>query len=394
MRSEDDTGKAVTGYAREHILARLNKAAKYGKEVVELLSDRSGTNSSDQDVLEVQAYHASLRGTLLFEKQVEGVKKNKDVSKNQEAWNLCLSELAVAHISYAALLHDSKKDIFKDILTNTIDPSIRYAAYQAKISRTVAVSTVAQQSFPSERSELSKLVLQIWPEAFEQKQVSSSQKEAEVSGTVPDSIKWRGRSAKIADATIGQALAQASIAQTTLEEYLSSNQTIPSSKKAAAYDNILIAYQDAVDANRKAIEEIEKEGVDEGDSRMQDLRISDLTLNYVLVSWRIGRNRVLIGQDDGMTLPEQIVKRSKRSRKDDVFRKDKPEARSRQLQQLRERVVLYDSTLQSMDNLKSVRGAMRDSTFVAELDAKRSYFQALKYVTSLEHSDPLTNDES
>ena len=69
-------------------------------------------------------------------------------------------------------------------------------------------------------------------------------------------ISWRGRAANIVDAAIGQALVSIEAASRNL-----SSSTAASSPKdrANAYDDILIASQDAVDATRRAIEELEKE---------------------------------------------------------------------------------------------------------------------------------------
>jgi signal recognition particle subunit SRP68 len=47
------------------------------------------------------------------------------------------------------------------------------------------------------------------------------------------------------------------------------------------------------------------------------------------------------------------------------------------LARLRERIVLYDSILQSIDSIKELPGAA-ELSFREELDGKRAYFQALK----------------
>ena len=197
---------------------------------------------------------------------------------------------------------------------------------------------------------------------------------------VPNSITWRGRKANVVDAAIGQALAQVATAESKLSTFLTSRVEAFNKEKAAAYDDILVASQDAADATRRATEELEKEGVDEGDARMQDLRVSTLAINYDLVSWRVGRNRVLIANDDGRTFTELRPRRPKRSRQDGTEYAEKGEPKAKKLARLRERVVLYDATIQSIDAIKDLRGAMRDSKFVDELEAKRAYFQALKYV--------------
>ena len=188
------------------------------------------------------------------------------------------------------------------------------------------------------------------------------------------------------DASIGQALAAVASAEPQLVSFLKSNPSALPRDRAGAYDDILVASQDAADATRRAIEELEKERVDEGDARMQDLRVTSLAVNYALVSWRVGRNRVLIGSEDGRLFEEKKPKSSKRARD-----QHKSEPRGSQLARLRERVVLLDATIQSIDSIKELRGAMRDESFVREVDGKRAYFQALRWVIFCFFSPTLTD---
>ena len=195
-------------------------------------------------------------------------------------------------------------------------------------------------------------------------------------------ITWRNRKANIVDAAIGQALVLVESASSSLA---SSSESKTPKDKGAAYDDVLNASQDAVDATRRAIEELEKEGVDEGDGRMQDLRVTHLAVNYDLISWRIGRNRALIGSDDGLTFPANPPQKPRRPRKDGKEWVEREEPTGRKLARLRERVALYDAILQSIDSIKELRGAARDVDFIAELDGQRAYFQALKCL-NLSHS--------
>lgn len=190
------------------------------------------------------------------------------------------------------------------------------------------------------------------------------------------------------DAAIGQALSSVDTASAVLDN--SAAASASAKDRANAYDDILIASQDAVDAARRAIEELEKEGVDEGDARMQDLRVTNLAVNYDLVSWRIGRNRVLIGADDGLTFPPNPPQRPRRPRKDGKEWAEREEPTGRKLARLRERIALYDAILQSVDSIKELRGAARDTSFIAELEAQRAYFQALKCL-NLSHSYAFLN---
>jgi signal recognition particle subunit SRP68 len=48
------------------------------------------------------------------------------------------------------------------------------------------------------------------------------------------------------------------------------------------------------------------------------------------------------------------------------------------LAHLREKAVLYDSILQSLDSIKELPGIAADEAFQEELQAKYNYFAALK----------------
>ncbi|KAF2258711.1 hypothetical protein CC78DRAFT_525875 [Lojkania enalia] len=371
--SEDNADKSITGSTRRHIISRLHKAVRYAEDIVGLLSDRASSGANDRDILEAKAYAYSLAGAEEFEKQAEGIKDN-DASPDR--WSSCLTNFSAARVIYSALFKAKKKDMFKDILAGTTDPSIRYAAYQHRIPRTVGVPAVSKKFFPKDDVELTQAVEKLDSTALQEE-------ESTPSGSV---IMWRNRKANIVDAAIGQAIVSVEAASEELSKF---SETSNSPKdKAAAYDDVLIACQDAADATRRAIEELEKEGVDEGDARMQDLRVTSLAVNYDLIAWRVGRNRVLIGSDDGLTFSPNPPQKPRRPRKDGKEWVKREEPTGRKLARLRERVALYDASLQSIDSIKDLRGAVRDADFIAELDGQRAYFQALKCL-NLAHSHAL-----
>jgi len=383
--TEDNSGRGITGSMRSHIISRLAKAAKISGELVDLLRQEGESKAVEHDVLEARAYQSSLAGSEEFEKQSEG-QRSSDSQASEKRWQECLRQYSKARVIYAALLEKDRKEVYREILANTVDPTIRYAAYQAHISRTVAIPTVAKRYFPRDDDELASQVQKLDPYALKDKPVAETNGEQQASPQeVPNSVTWRGRKANIVDASIGQALASVTAAEARLRSYLSSNPTASTRDKAAAYDDVLIASQDAADATKRATDELEKERVDEGDPRMQDLRVTSLAVNYDLVSWRVGRNRILIGDKDGLTFEAHQPKKPKRLRKDGTEYPEKEEPRGRKLARLRERVVLYDATIQSINSVKDLRGAMRDANFVEELDSKASYFRALKCL-NISHS--------
>ncbi|KAK3056730.1 signal recognition particle subunit srp68 [Extremus antarcticus] len=382
--TEDASGKGITGATRRHVISRLAKAAKVARNLLGLLGERNASKASSQDVLEGRAYAASLGGAEEFEKESGG-----EQQAGEKRWHECLKQYSEARIIYAALYERDKKDVYRDILANTVDPTIRYAAYQAHLSRTIAIPTVAKRFFPKDDSQLVKAIEEVDSYALKDKPVPKTEEEKQdLPQAAPSSVTWRGRKASIVDASIGQALASVSTAEARLRSYLSSNTSAANKDKAGAYDEILVSSQDAADATKRATDELEKERVDEGDARMQDLRVTSLAVNYALVSWRVGRNRALVGaEDDGMTFESQAQKKLKRPRKDGTEYPDKEEGRGHKLARLRERVVLYDASIQSVNSVKELRGAMRDQKFVDELDAKANYFRALKCLNiSFSHS--------
>jgi signal recognition particle subunit SRP68 len=169
LHSEDNADKNITGSTRQHIISRLHKAVQSAKEVVTLLSD-SASGATETDVLEAKAYVYALAGAQEFEKQAEGVKAK---GASPQRWDACLTNFAAARVLYSALHKATKKDLFKDVLTGTIDPSIRYAAYQNRIPRTVGVPAVARKYFPKDE-QLSKAVQQIDASALQEEEATAS----------------------------------------------------------------------------------------------------------------------------------------------------------------------------------------------------------------------------
>lgn len=190
---------------------------------------------------------------------------------------------------------------------------------------------------------------------------------------LPESVTWRSRTVPLDDASISQALAAASAAETGLSAWLGGAGKSASAKdRAAAYDNVIIASQDAVDSTKSAIDDLTSEGVDPGDKRIQALQITRTAVNYSLVGWRVGRNRVLCGEQDGLTFEDESTAQGGKVTKHSA-------GNGKKLNKLRERVVLYDSTLQSLDFILELPGVAADTAFVQDLEAKRRYFRALRY---------------
>lgn len=363
--SADTSTKGITGSTRRHIISRLRKATIYAGQLVGILHDRSTAGASAENVLEARAYFSTLAGSVEFEKQ---------------SWERCVQQYSEAHMIYTALSTSTTSDVFKDILNNTIDPSIRYAAYQLRLPRTLAVPTISQRYFPRSDVQLIAELERLNPDLLSERTPGPKNKLGNESDKIPKTISWRSRTVGLEDASIAQALASVSAAEQLLSNFPSKPESdrMSAKERAAAYDQVLIPSQDAVDATKSAIEELLGEGIGSGDKRMQALQVTRTAVNYALIGWRIGRNRILCGQQDGAVLEPETISKPKKARKDGKEWVPKEEGTGRKLARLRERVVLYDATLQSLDSIKELPGVAADGALTTELNAKRAYFQALK----------------
>ena len=360
--SADSGNKSISGSTRRHINSRLHKASTYAQHLVQLLRDEK-SGASHEDILEARAYYVSLRGATGFEKR---------------DWEQCLHQYSESRLLYATLAksgNTKRADVFRDLLSTRIDPSLRYAAYQSKLSRTTSIDAIVARYIPREESEYVQDILKADPDVLN---IGRPGQKKGAGGEAKKTIQWRSREVTLEDASTAQALGAVETAESKLLSFLSSNSELDAKAKAAAYDEVLIPSQDAVDATKTAIDELSGEGVPQSDERMQALQITRTAVNYALVGWRIGRNRVLCGSQDGAILEDDSSTKSPKPRKDGKPPKAQKEGTGRKLTRLRERVVLYDSTLQSLDSVKSLPGVAADQAFVQELDVKMAYFAALR----------------
>ncbi|KAL8911205.1 MAG: hypothetical protein Q9171_003611, partial [Xanthocarpia ochracea] len=360
----DSSAQGTTGSTKRHIVSRLQKASGYAAQLVNLLQETGRSGASTESVLEARAYQQSLQGAIKFEKR---------------SWEQCLQSYSETRLLYLALAQSAKPDdVFKDLLASTIDPSMRYAAYQLKLPRTISIETIVARYLQRADNSYVAKALKSHPDLLQEPGSAAKKSAPGESADTPKTINWRSRTVNLEDATTAQALASVSAAESKLASFLAANQDSDRRVKAAAFDDVLIPSQDAVDAVKTAIDELTAEGVAQGDPRMQSLQITRTAVNYNLVEWRVGRNRVLCGQQDGATFESEPMKKPKRPRADEEARVAQEESIGRKLRRLKERVVLYDSTLQSLDSVKEFPGVAADQAFVNELEAKKAYFSSLR----------------
>ena len=367
IHSADTGANGLTGTAKRHIVSRLQKASVFAKQLVELLQDTETSKASSEAILEVRAYYLSLCGAIAFEKQ---------------RWQACVQDFAEARFIYTTLAQSQNgDDLFRDLSSSTIDPSIRYAAYQLKIPRTTSIESIVLQSIRRSEAPYVAEILNRYPEALDDQTASKKTLSGGDATDVPTSLQWMSRNVKLEDAATAQALAAVSSAERTLSSFLSANPAATARAKAAAYDEVLIPSQDAVDATKTAIDELTADGVPQSDPRMQSLQITRTAVNYGLIGWRTGRNRILCGEQDGAVLEPLKPRQDKKAKQGDKDIRLQPapvESTSHRLKRLKERVVLYDATLQSLESVHLLPGVAADQLFLREIESKSAYFAALR----------------
>ncbi|CAM1511419.1 Fc.00g089320.m01.CDS01 [Cosmosporella sp. VM-42] len=361
--SHNTDQKGITGRTRSHIISRLTKAVNIADELVDIISQTDVTSATTTDILEAEAYASLIRGAKDFERQ---------------AWEPSLRNYATSRIIYSALAAATNGDLFKDLLSETIDPSIRYAAYQLKTPRTVPVPIIARKAFPESDTELVERVNSVDPNILAQGDLESK-KGVPGAENAPKTLTWRSREVNIEDAQIALAWGAVLVAKDRLAENLKDAEDRQPHELAGAYDEILTATQDAVDATKQAIDEMRGEGVDQGDPRMQSLQITRTAVNFEMVSWRIGRNRVLTGSHDGATEDYSSSRRRKGKKADKEPKNEEKELPpGRKLAKLKEKVALYDGTLTNIESIKELPGVANDQELATRIDAFLKYFEALK----------------
>lgn len=364
----DSANQPLTGSTKRQVISRLRKATIYADTLVQVLKELSSRDSHRAQVLEAQAYSSMLSGNLLFEKA---------------KWRACIRCFSASRVIYAVLTNYPKNDTFKELLSSTIDPSLRYAAYQCDLPRTKAVSELAVETISEEDCQLKSEIESVDPNAFQtmNKKEHRQEKDAAESEPTPSSIAWRSRIVKIEDASIAQILAVAlAKEQRLITQYQDQSPEMDQTLLINLYEEVITARQESVDVTKTAIEELAAEGVEVGDPRVQSLQITKTAVSFALIEWQVGRNRVLCGPGDGVVSEFHSGKQVRSRKGSTEAQKQKVESSGKRLSRLRQLLLQYDSSLQSLENVKALPGIAGDKVFVTDLDSARNYYQALKCV--------------
>ncbi|KAK7743204.1 signal recognition particle subunit srp68 [Cytospora paraplurivora] len=351
----------ITADTRSNIVSKLVKAVKIVEKLVTTLSD-SASGANTTDVLSAKAYAAFLKG---------------DSSFRSKKWQDSLQSYSVAKVVYSALPSSKLEgNSFKDFVSASVDSPLRYAQRQLHIPTTLSILSLAKKYFPHQDQALVSGVEEVAPGFLKQDEVADQADEG-----ARKTLTWRNRQVSVEDAEIALKLEALEAAAIELSEKLGSSPDLRPNAQAEAYDTVLELSNDAVDATQQAMDELREQSIAQGDPRMQNLAVLRTKLKYDLLSWQIGRNRVLLGERDGAVLGDgPSIKKSA----DDEAPAIKD---SQQVKQLEKKVNVYNKTLQNLEVAKELPGVAADDHLAAEIDAVIKYFTALKSLaTSRAHT--------
>ena len=232
--------KGLSSRTRSHMVSRLDKAGRTAQDLADALGHTQSSGASGTDVLEAKAYAALIRGGMHFEKHT---------------WEACLGSYAVARVVYGALAATGKGDLFKDLVSETIDPSIRYAAYQLKTPRTVPIPIIARKAFPRSDDALVQQINDLDPSGLADADAAATQGAA-AAEAAPTTLTWRSREVPMEDAQIALAWASVEGAKSRLAAVVEACQEKQPHEVASVYDEILTATQDAVDATKQGFDDV------------------------------------------------------------------------------------------------------------------------------------------
>lgn len=345
----------VNSETKKQVISQLVHATKIVENLVAVLtSSESGATSAN--ILSAWAYAAVLKG---------------DASFRGKKWQQCLESYSTAKVIYTVLPATTVEgNIFKDYVSDSVDTPLRFAQRQLNIPTSLSILGLSRKHFPQSDEALVSRLEEIAPGFLKEDEDTTM-----ADGGALRTVIWRNRKVPVEDAEIALKLDALETAASELSKKLGLSSDLRPNNRAEAYDAVLEISNDAVDATQQVIDELKEQGVAQGDSRMQNLAVLRTKLKYDLLSWQIGRNRVLMGDKDGAVLGDgpSVKRKNKLPEVDQPLIKD-----SQQVKQQEKKVNLYDKTLQSLEVANELPGVAADEHLAAEIDAVVKYFTALK----------------
>lgn len=333
-----------------HLMKRLRKAAEYANQLEEICKNYE--NIDEKTVLDVQGYSALMSGYKLFEEQ---------------NWQAALEKFAISRKIYEKLAAagDAQQEALCNSTIDSIDPNIRYCAYNLKIKNTTSeedVAALVDMKIKSSAAGSSFLDTKI--EALLQKKIQEK-------AALLTSITWRNHTINIKNEKIAESILKANEAIQELEksklinvktekDVKSYNEMV--SAKLDRYSNVLEVYHDGQRQAEKDLREdklaSDKVTSSKSEEKTKNLQAIFTYISYQRLIYTLNRNLLLIEQiSTNISYPNS--ESSKSSRPEDV-------------------VKLYDTIQQIINEIKELPFIESDVSLSALLSIKTWYFKACR----------------
>lgn len=339
-----------TNYSKSkkaHVRSKLAKAVKYidtATFINHQIADSTGNKEffTPTQQLQLETYSLLLHGALAF--QTKNFKK-------------CVTDYSLARIaleSFASTSNDSViKDNVQDLISTVIDPSLVYAHYRLYKVRPLSTASLAVKvAKDAWESPVIDSIKKIDPAALD-----ASLAEASANNRL-DVIKWRSREAAIEDRELAATLFKAVSQDEKLDKELESSRSKNSSSSSvdasmSLFDTVLQAWQDAHDMVRANIDRLESSGKATHDQQVQDQYVVATYVGYHMLLRRIQRDTILLDRVESKIASTKLS-----------------------LEKTQEVVRLYDTVLQSTNQLINLSGVHTDQQLAASLAALDAFYKA------------------
>ncbi|PRT55378.1 Signal recognition particle subunit SRP68 [Wickerhamiella sorbophila] len=254
-----------------------------------------------------------------------------DLAVQQKNWDAVVELGSAARVGCDVMAKKTNEPLFGDVVAATIDPALRFAA-----QRTGRVKADVQRLAASVAdSQTSPLVAEI-------RRVDAKALQVDAVAPVEQLgvIRWRHHEAHVVNADLAQAILQAR----------SKTSSLPTPRDAANYDDVLLAWQEASDAAHDLISAAEAKNTN-SDEASQSLYIVATYIDYTVLVNRIERDMLII------------------------------EGTEPTLTGLRDSVRIYDSILQSCEQLLELPGVYNDDELSTSLESLKAYFASRRCET-------------
>jgi len=333
-----------------HLMKRLKKAAFYANQLEDVCKNYEKID--EKTILDVQGYAALMTGYKLFEEQ---------------DWQAAFEKFAIARTIYEKLAAagDPQQEALCHSTIDSIDPNIRYCAYNLKIKNTSGeddIAALVEMKLKSSATGANFLDDKI--EALLQKKIHEKASQF-------TSITWRNHNIDIKNAKIAENILKANNAIDDLEkvEIVDANSEKEINEFNENVDNKLNRFGNVLEAYHDGQRQAEKELLEDrlATDKVTSSKSEEKTNNLKYLFSYISYQRLMYTLKRNLLLIKQIEVNTANPTKDNT-KLCKPE----------NVVKLYDTIQQVINEVKELPFIDTDVSLSALLSIKTWYYKACR----------------